>query len=282
MHAEQVTAAVDQLLGDPAARPPRLDPATDGLLDTAHHLAQLPSLLGPVDPALEQQVMRRVRAGSAPARRRPLRLGWAAAALAAILLAGAMLFTPLGQTAVASFMAVFQLGRTEVRITPVDTPSVLRATAVAGGAAVQQHATLEEAQSQVSFPIPQPAGLPPGYALRAVNSYTYPDLPAWIPQPFFVELVYDDDAGHECSLRIYPISLGDDATISGMNLEATPIRAVQDVDINSQPGVLLQLGTAGDKSGWQEVVWEQGDLILALYSTNLTEADLLRAARSVR
>jgi len=31
---------------------------------------------------------------------------------------------------------------------------------------------------------------------------------------------------------------------------------------------------------WQEVVWEQGDLILALSTTSLTEEELMRAARS--
>jgi hypothetical protein len=76
--------------------------------------------------------------------------------------------------------------------------------------------------------------------------------------------------------------LGDHASISGMNLEAAPIQDVQDVDVNGQAGVLLQLGTEELQTAWQEVVWEQGDLILALYGTNLTQAELLRIARSVQ
>ena len=76
--------------------------------------------------------------------------------------------------------------------------------------------------------------------------------------------------------------LGDHASISGLNLEAAPIQGVQDVDVNGQAGVLLQLGTQEHQTAWQEIVWEQDDLILALYGANLTEADLLRIARSVR
>jgi hypothetical protein len=67
-----------------------------------------------------------------------------------------------------------------------------------------------------------------------------------------------------------------------MNLEATSIQDVQDVDVNGQPGVLLQLGSDGDRAGLRELVWEQDDLVLALSTSDLTEAELLRIARSVR
>jgi len=280
--AEQVSAAIDGLIRDPGGQPVHTDPGDACLLDTAQQLARLPSLLGSVDPLLEQRVMRRVRGAAVQARQRPsFRLGWAAAGLAAILLVVTFL-TPQGQTALASFMAVFDLGRTEVRITPVNTPSTMRATAAGEGSTVQERLTLDEAQALVPFTIPQPAYLPSGYGLRQVSSYTYPDLPAWIPQPFFVELVYGDSADGQATLRVYPIMLGDHASISGLNLEASPIQGVQDVDVNGQAGVLLQLGTQEYQTAWQEVVWEQGDLILALYGANLTQADLLRIARSVQ
>jgi hypothetical protein len=51
---------------------------------------------------------------------------------------------------------------------------------------------------------------------------------------------------------------------------------VQDLEINGQPGVLLRVGDA-----WQEIVWEQGDLILALSAPDLPEEELLAVARSV-
>ena len=288
-HAEQVSAAIDGLIhgiggqpgpSHPGSQPAPTDPGDAGLLDTAQQLARLPSLLGPVEPMLEQRVMRQVRNAAVPERRR-FRLGWAAAGLAAILLALAFL-TPQGQTAVASFMAVFDLGRTEVRITPVNTPATLLGGTAGEGSTVQEHLTLAEAQALVPFTIPQPADLPSGYSLSQVNSHTYPDLPAWIPQPFFVELVYSDSAGGQATLRVYPIMLGDQASISGLNLEASPIQGVQDVDVNGQAGVLLQLGTQEYQTAWQEIVWEQDDLILALYGANLTEANLLRIARSVQ
>jgi hypothetical protein len=280
--AEQVSAAIDQLMREPGSRPQPVDEGDVGLLDTAQQLARLPALLGPVDPMLEQQVMRRIRIGeSVPGRRAYARPGWAAAGLVAALLV-VMLVTPLGRTAVASFLAVFNLGRTEVRITPVDTPLALSTTAAAESSAIQQSLTLAEAQAQVSFAIPQPSYLPREYRLRGVSSYSYPELPSWVPQPFFVELVYEDSGGGQFTLRVYPIVLGQQASISGLNLQAAPIQAVQDVDVGGQAGVLLQLGTGRVEAAWQEVVWEQDDLILALYGTDLSEADLLRIARSVR
>ena len=280
--AEQISAAVDQLIGDPDAPLGRPGPDDAGLLLAARQLARLPALLGPVDPALEQRVMGQIQARNQrmPWSRR-FRPGWAVAGAVVALLV-AMLLTPLGQTAVAGFMAVFSLGRTEVRITPAGASSAPLATAAAQSTAVQQTLALNQAQAQVAFPISQPAYRPPGYHLLGVNSYTYPDLPAWIPQPFFLELVYRDGSGREFILRLYPIVLGDQASISGLNLQAAPIRDVQDVDVNGQPGVLLQLGSKGADAVWQEVVWEQGDLILSLSATDLTQTDLLRVARSVR
>ncbi len=283
IRAEQVSAGVDQLIRAPESRPEPLNGPDAELLETARHLAQLPELLGPVDPVLEQQVMRRVRiAAAGPQRRSPrVRLGWAIASVVTVLLAVTLL-TPLGQTAVASFLAVFNLGRTEVRITPVDTPSAPLATVVARSTAIGQTLTLDEARAQIPFDIPQPGYVPAGYRLHQVVSHTYPDLPAWVPQPFSVELVYQDGGGHTISLRFYLIVLSDEATISGMNLEARPIKDVQDVDVNGQPGVLLQVGTGRGEATWQEVVWEQGDLILALSATDLSQSELLRVARSVR
>jgi hypothetical protein len=252
------------------------------VLDTARQLARLPSLLGPVDPLLEKRLMRRVRMGASQPRGLPwLRPGWAIAGLATVLLA-VMLLTPAGQTAMASFMAVFSLGRTEVRITPVDTPAALSAAAAAETPAVQERLTLDQAQTRVPFSIPQPAYLPAGYGLRGVDSYSYPHLPAWMPQPFFVELVYKDGRGEQIKLRIYPIMLGDEASISGLNLQAAPIHGVQDVDVSGQPGVLLQLGGDQSEAAWQEVVWEQDDLILALSAADLAESELLRIAQSVQ
>jgi hypothetical protein len=279
--AEQVSAAVEQLLRDPDVAPERVDPADSGLVDTARQLARLPALLGPVEPAFEQQIMRRVRAAEAPPRRTTrLRVGWAAAGLVAVL-AVVLLLTPLGQTAVASFMAVFNLGRTEVRIESVYTPPVLSATAEVGATAVQKSLTLQEARAQSSFPIPQPAYIPAGYRLTGVHSYTYPDLPDWVPQPIFVELVYGD-GGNQLIMRVYSITLGDEASISRLNLQAGSIRDAEDVDVNGQPGVLLRLGVEGAEVSWQEVVWEQDDLILSLSSAHLDKVDLLQVARSVR
>ncbi|MGD9145215.1 MAG: DUF4367 domain-containing protein [Anaerolineae bacterium] len=282
VQAERVSAAVDQLLRQPGAVPEGLDPDEAGVLTTAQQFARLPDLLGPVPPVLEQQVMRQVQAAGRPVRgvRRP-GWGWAAAGLVTVLLV-VVLLTPLGQTAVAGFLAAFSLGRTEVTIQPVYTPSALPATALAGATAVRESLGLEEAQGQVSYAIPQPAYLPSGYRLAGVNGYTYPDLPAWVPQPFFLELVYKDGAGDELILRVYSIALGDAGSISKLNLQATSIQDARDVDVSGQAGVLLQLGSDRTGAVWQELVWEQDELIVALSSGHLGEDELLRVARSIR
>ncbi len=277
--AEQLSAAIDRMLAEAQGEAGAagivtsgMEPAEAGLLETARQLARLPALLGPVDAALEQQVMRRVRVAPQPQRRLPrFRLVWAVAGLATVLLL-VLFLTPLGGAAVASFRAVFDLGQTDIEITQATTPTV-----TAGLTSVRQQMTLEEAQSLVAFEIPEPAHLPPGYVLQEVNGHSYPDLPAWVPQPFSVELTYGDDAGGFLHLRIYPIILGSEASISGLNLEATSVEKVQDLVVDGQQGVLLHVG-GGD---WQEVVWEHGSLILALSSDDLAEAELLQVAQSV-
>jgi hypothetical protein len=281
MQAERFSASVDQLIADPSARLEGLEPADLGLVEATRQFARLPSLLGSVDPAFEQRIMQQVRQASSQRRRLPVaRIGWALAGLAAVLLV-AMLVSPLGQTAVASFMAVFSLGQTEVRITPVDAPSLPLATGVGQQGSIQQVMTLAEARSEFPFALPQPDPMPPGYHLASVIGHSYPNLPAWVPQPFFAELVYEGERGQEFALQVYPIMLGDGASISGLNLQAAPIEDVQDIDVNGQPAVLLRLGGKDADSGLREVVWEQDDLVLALSSVDVTEDELLRVARSV-
>ena len=296
VRAQRVAATVEQLLQSPAVQPRSaecrclggIDPMDVGLLDMARRLAQLPALLGPVNPELERAVMRRVRAGSWQPRGRSIasvpmlerfRVGWVAAGLVAIVFL-LLWLSPPGQTAVASFLAVVSLGRSEVRITPVDTQVAATNAAERGG--VQETLTLAQAQAQMPFVLPQPGYLPPDYFLEGVHSTRYPELPAWIPQPLFVELVYGDGLGHEVNLRLYRTTLGNRASIAQLNLQAAPIRDVVDVEVNSQPGVLLQLGTERSEATWQEVVWEKDDMILALSAADLAQAELLRIARSVR
>lgn len=275
VRAERVSMAVDQLVRDPGASPGPVDAEDSGLVDTARRLACLPSLLGPVDPALERSVMCQVQ-GARQVRRRPRsRLVWAATGLALALFL-ALLFTPAGQTAVASFLGVFTLGRTEVQVAQVGTPTVTAQAAV-----IREPLTLEDAQARLPFAIPQPAHLPEGYGLRELNGYTYPGMPAWLPQPLFVELVYGGP-GSACTLRVYPISIGEEASIAGMNMEATSFDQVKEVQVRGQPAVLLRLGSSDAQSAWQEVVWEHGDLILALSARDWTEAELLQVAGSVR
>lgn len=284
--AARLAAALDELFADPASPPTGLEPEDEALLSTAQRLARLPALLGPAGPGLlpePEHLVRRVRAGlrergrpgaSRPGRRLVPRWRWAAAALAVVLVVG-LLLTPAGQTAVASFLGIFHLGRTQVQISQTGTPMPADHTAV------RDTWTLEEARERLPFALPGPAYLPEGYSPRAVYSYTYPDLPEWVPQPVFVDVDYGraerSQAGGSLILRVYPIMLGHEASISRLNLQTTSVEKVQDLEINGRPGVLLRVGDA-----WQEIVWEQGDLVLALWAPDLPEEELLAIARSVR
>ncbi len=273
---------MDGLLRDPDAAPVLPDPGAAEALAAAREMARLPALLGPADPALTERIMqdaRRPRRSAGPVPM--LKLAWAAAGLVAVLLV-VMLLTPFGQSAVAGLRAVLDLGQTDVRVGPGYTPPATSATTVEGGPAVQQDLTLEEAQSLVSFVIPQPAYLPPGFRLEGVSTYTYPNLSAWVPQPFFVELIYHNSQGEELLLRVYSITLGDAASISSLNLRAPPIEQVEDIEVNGQPGALLR--QEPDRSGavGRELVWEQDDKILTLFSADLEEEDLLRIAGSIQ
>jgi hypothetical protein len=275
VRAEQVSQAVDRLIRDPEAMPGPLDPEDAGLVDTARRLAHLPALLGPVDPVLERQVMSQVQ-GAKQRRKRPFRPVWAAAGVAAALLL-VLLITPLGQTAIAGFLGVFHLGRTQVQVTQGGTP-----TATARAAVVRETLSLEDAQARLPFAIPQPAYLPAGYDLQQVVGYTYPDLPAWLPQPFFVELLYADASGGSCTLRVYPITVGEEASIAQLNLATTSFEEAKEVQVQGQPAMLLRLGDGSGRSAWREIVWEYGDLILALSASDLAEAELLQVAGSVQ
>ena len=102
-----------------------------------------------------------------------------------------------------------------------------------------------------------------------------------MPQPLFLEFVYGNGRGDELALRVYSITLGEEASISRLNLQATSIQDAVDVDINGQAGILLQLGSDRAEAVWKEIVWEKDDLMLSLSSAGLAETELLRIARSI-
>ena len=62
VRAARISAVVDELISDPKAQLAEYSEADTGVLETARQLARLPSLLGPVNPALEQRVLRAARA----------------------------------------------------------------------------------------------------------------------------------------------------------------------------------------------------------------------------
>lgn len=281
VRAAELSAAIDGLLNNSSVELEDTSKMETGLVDMARQLSRLPAMLGPVSHDLEQRVLGMVENTVDRPQPKQFYKGVMAVAAVAATLFLVMAFSPMGHTAMASFMAVFNLGRTEVRITPANDMIEPSSTAEIHATAVQEALSLSEAQGAFGFVIPQPVDLPEGFDLQGTYSYSYPDLPAWVPQPFFLELVYQEPGGKEMTLRVYPIMLGDRASISGMDLQAKPIQSVEDVEIDGQPGVLLTLGSQQVPGAWHEIVWEQGDLILALSATELGPDTLLKVAGSV-
>jgi len=169
-----------------------VQPADGALLDTALWLAKLGQAL----PAVPEDLRRRVRAiVRLPAEQQPgqtvatprwaggrhwrLRTAvWAVAGLVVMLLV-ASVFVPGGQRAWAS-MARSLLGQTRVELTPKvgsETRSVR-----------EPLRDLVAAELLIGRALSVPKSLPQGYVLQEITAVSFPDLPAWISQPLFVEL----------------------------------------------------------------------------------------------
>jgi hypothetical protein len=125
-----------------------------------------------------------------------------------------------------------------------------------------------------------PRTLPEGFVLVEVAAVSYPDLPSWISQPLYVELVYGiEGASPSLRLREYQLLFREYGGITGIQPADDLVASLEEVDVSGVPGALL---TFSEGSVTHTVLWERDGLLLELETDRLTAAGLLEVARSVR
>jgi len=282
--AEKLSAEIDRRLrGEETAG------GEGDLWSTVERLAAINRLFEPPDAALRQRMWARMQRAQSTARGWPWRAwprAWATIALTVVLALAVIGASPRGRQAIAEVMGVFRLGRVEVRVTP-------RATVQPG---VEHQVTRQEdlpnlaaAEELVGYELLTPMVLPEGYELRAVKAVYYDDLPAWIPQPFYIDLDYGPPTGdthpYYLRLREYRVSFGGPGEgISALRFATGEVSMAEDVDLDGRHAVLLHLPGAAFPPAevLLEVVWEQGGVVVELMSQELSAEELVAVARSVR
>jgi len=277
--ARRLSAQVEQLLDI------KDTPEEDDLLGTARKLARLNDLFGPPEPTFERRLTARIEAhlagrGRRRVGRRP-RLAWAVAVALLFVVAG--LFTRPGQAVMANLMAVFHLGRTEVRVEP-ETATVARSFV---GTADVTIPGLPEAQGTV---VPRtlqvPAYLPPGYELHRVSTSHFDRLPAWV-QPLFIDVTYRHETAElvwHLYYRQYFVASGGEGTIRALTYPTEEFESVQPVTVGDRPAVLLIKqpdNPVQPSERLLHLVWEGENAVFTLTSSELSPDELVQIAESV-
>jgi hypothetical protein len=257
----------------------------DDLLDTAHRLAGLNDLFGPPNPAFEQRLTARIEARLAKRLQQRgswhLRLTWVGALAMLLIMVG--LFTTPGRAVVAELMAVFRLGRTEVRVEPeiasVDRTFTATAETTLSG--------LPEARVEVEPRILQvPTFLPQGYQLHRVSTSHFEELPAWV-QPLFVDVIYQRETTEivwELAFRQYFVASGGLGTISALTYPPKEFESVLEVSVGDHRAVLLTKRPVSPVQPSEQIlhlVWEGENTVFTLTSAELTRDEIVRVAESV-
>jgi hypothetical protein len=258
---------------------------TGDLLDTARQLARLGDWFGPPDPAFERRLTARIEARLAerPPRRTAWRLRPVWGLVAGLVLVVVGLFTSPGQAVVAELMAVFRLGRTQVRVEPETTRPVK-----ASATAEITLPGLPEAQAAVEPRTLQvPAYLPQGYRLHRLSTRHFDELPAWV-QPLFIEVIYRQETAEviwELAYRQYFVASGGEGTIQALTYPTKEFESVQKVTVGGRPAVLLTRPPASPVQPGEQVlhlVWEGENAVFTLLtSSTLLPDELVRIAESV-
>jgi hypothetical protein len=125
-----------------------------------------------------------------------------------------------------------------------------------------------------------PKELPREYLLLEITAVSYPDLPSWISQPFFVELDYGKP-GETPGLRLreYRLLFRDYGGIASVQPASDLVASFEAVDVAGAPGTLLTF-THGEAK--HTVIWERDGLLLELETDRMTPKQLLEVARTVR
>lgn len=323
MRARALSAEIDHLLAGSGPQQTADDQSLSEELTVAYRLQDIVASFPPVPAGLQQRVHDIICSPSAYGtsyRRSPRR--WAASAAGTAVLSALattlvflviLMVVPVlsgGQRSWAQMIDVL-LGQTRVVLTPTlhagSTPAnessgVVRLTPEAGvlspDAGQDRGLPLREplsdlvaAELLIGRAPSIPKTLPQGYALLEIAAVSYPDLPSWISQPFYVELCYGSEAegvSSDLRLRQYRLLFREFGGISSVQVASDAVKDIEQVDIKGATGMLLTLDsqsgihTPGSVRPTFTVLWERDGLLLELETDGLSQEHLLEIARSVR
>lgn len=275
--AEELSREIDRLYGTTPQEQDRETSGSVSELAVAQRLRGWSQDLPPVPEVLRQRVRGIVAAQAEQVAPRSvgdwLRLrsaAWGALAATVVLLS-IFLVLPTGQQVLAQAMRIL-LGQTEVALTPT-----LSAPTPAMRESLPDLLAVELAMGRAPS---LPKTLPEGYALHEMAAVSYPDLPEWISQPFYVELVYGPEEGAPgLWLREYRLLFREYGGIKGITAASTSVVDMEEVDVSGVRGAML---TFSPEEETHTLVWERDGLLLELKTDRLSEQELLEVARSVR
>ncbi|MBN1934365.1 MAG: hypothetical protein JW934_06855 [Anaerolineae bacterium] len=244
----------------------------------AQRLAQINRLMPAVPAALRHRIDEIVLFGPQPhpvalyptviSRLRPALWGALVTALTLVLL---WTITPAGRGAWARVLISLKLRQTTIEITPAAGAEPTRAVREPLRDLLAVELTMGRAPSL-------PKSLPESYALREMAAVSFPDLPAWISQPFYVELCYGtDQAPKAICLREYRLLFREEGGI--LSYRQLGDSTIEPVGVAGVDGVLVT--TYGDVPS-HSIVWERDGLLLELHSEILDKETLLEIAQTVR
>lgn len=290
VEARRFNQELDQWLQHPqpdgADRPAGVGEPDGALLATVERLAGLSSLLPAPDPVFEQRVWARVRAveTTADRRGRPApRLGWRWLAPAAALLLVILLVLPGPRQALGNWMARFRVGAVEVAVEPEETVR----PQLAGSS--QVYASLAEAEAAAGFALLKPAYLPTGYSLHTVETISFAGLPLWM-QPLYVEADYRPagarpDVDYYAVLRQFNTGRPGQIRVGQIEFQSEAVQNAVAVTLpNGLPAVLVEFDSdqGRDDVLLRQLIWEQDNMTLELWSQVLPVEEMLHIAASLQ
>jgi hypothetical protein len=247
-------------------------------LQVARRLNEIVAQFPPVPVDLDQRVRDIVHS-------RPVYVNrsWRPAVLSA--LATALIFlvvwfvVPNGVVPQRSWAQVMDvlLGQTRVELTP---------TLEAG----QAHAVREPLRDLVAAEMLMgrapsvPKTLPDDYELQEVAAVSYPDLPSWVSQPFYIELCYGTEGTpSDLHLRQYRLLFKELGGLGNIQVASGAVVDLEQIDVGGATGMLLTLEPGVETSRpTYTLLWERDGLLHELESDSLSRQELLETARSVR
>ena len=120
--------------------------------------------------------------------------------------------------------------------------------------------------------------------LQEVAAVSYPDLPSWVSQPFYVELCYGTEGTlSDLRLRQYRLLFKEFGGLGNVQVASSAVVDLEQVDVGGTPGMLLTLDPDREATGTMyTLLWERDGLLHELESDSLSRQELLAIARSVR